>query len=201
MQHRVLTRWRLTLSQACRVAACARAQEVLGRAVCVDDLVADFDAEPALVSRCLREMVAREFVQIALVPAACAGRRCRFYVVSARWYLAARAMRRAGCLPGVCCVCGSQNAVAFPFLRRFFCRDCLMEVHRDDYKDTRERAGAAGRRAGRVVGGRPVRRRGALGGDGGPVPGAGSSEAEGGRHPARDSVPPAPIQLAAAAGR
>lgn len=147
----------LTTHQLCRLATCSRCQEVLGRAVSVGDLLEELDAEPALVGRFLRDMVARRYMRRAKPPML--GRRCSFYVVTARWYILADELRTIGRLPGVCCVCGKLEAVAFPFMRRFFCRDCLMEAHRDDFPtEATSCAAETGRRAPKRVGRRPVRR-------------------------------------------
>lgn len=124
----------LTLHQICRLASCARAQERLCRPFFIADVMPEFDAEEALVGRFLREMVARGYLQESPRPPEFWRRRSKFYVVTTRWYIVSDGLRVAGCLPGVCCACGADSAVSFPFLRRFFCRDCLMEAHRDDYK-------------------------------------------------------------------
>jgi hypothetical protein len=140
--HAAIVSSRLTLHQMYRLAACARVQEDLGRPVCIEDMLPELDAEDALVGRFLREMVVRGFMRAAPRPEVFARRRCKFYAVDARWYVIADTLRAEGCLPGVCCECGSMRTVAFPFLLRFFCRDCLMEAHRSDYPELNALASA-----------------------------------------------------------
>lgn len=189
----------LTTHQLCRLATCSRCQEVLGRAVSVGDLLAELDAEPALVGRFLRDMVARRYMRRAKAPMA--GRRCSFYVVTARWYILADDLRAIGRLPGVCCVCGTLEAVSFPFMRRFFCRDCLMEAHRDDFPaEETSCAVAPGRRAPERLGRRPVRRSRPMVRDSRPVPNQDQGAPEGGSDPAwiwwrRENVLLFPVEI------
>jgi hypothetical protein len=115
----------LTMTQAFRLAMCARAQERLRRPVCFDDLAHVLDVEGALAARFLREMERRDFLVMVATPVGIWGRRCRWFLMGARWRLLVREFAAQGLAPGVCAVCGEREPLPFLFRGRFLCRECL----------------------------------------------------------------------------
>ena len=117
----------LTLHQLCRMAACRQVEHDLCRAINVDDVAEACDIERTQAGRFLRDMERRGLFVRTVGPT-----RHVYYGVTASWLAISILLRQEGRLPGQCCRCGGRS-VPFPFLRRFFCEDCLMGVTRDEY--------------------------------------------------------------------
>lgn len=115
----------LTMTQAYRLAMCAREQERLRRAVCFADVAEVLDVEGALAARFLREMARQGFLVAARPPVLIRGRRCRWFAMGARWLALVHTLAQVGLTPGVCCVCRAREPLPFLFRGRFFCRECL----------------------------------------------------------------------------
>ena len=118
----------LTLHQLGRMAACWQLQSARHRPFSIDDIAEACDIDHTQAAR-----FAREMVRLQLLVSVPGNGRYRLYLVTSRWRMICDKLERLNRLPGVCCVCGKPS-VAFPFCRRFFCEDCLMIAHRDDFK-------------------------------------------------------------------
>lgn len=115
----------LTMTQAYRLAMCAREQERLRRAVCFDDLADVLDVEGALAARFMRQMARHGFLIAARPPVLIRGRRCRWFLMGARWAALVHTLAQIGLTPGVCSVCRTREPLPFLFRGQFFCRECL----------------------------------------------------------------------------
>lgn len=112
----------LTLHQLCRMVACWRIEADHGIPWTVDEAAEACDVERTQAGRFIRAMQRRGL--LALVRGQ--GRAYR-YEVTIAWMAIAERLQAENRLPGRCCVCGDRS-VSFPFLRRWFCADCLMIV-------------------------------------------------------------------------
>ena len=129
-----MARGRLNGYQLCRLAICARVACTLRRAVAIVDVADALELEITQAGRFLRQMQRLGYLERREAPRGAVQSRAAYYGVTQRWSRLIRLLRLAGREPGRCCVCGSTDTVPYPFCEHFFCRDCLMEADRDDYR-------------------------------------------------------------------
>lgn len=120
----------LSLHQLCRMVECWRIETERQRAWTVDDAADACDVERTQAGRFIRSMQRVGLIERApALPRVPGQPRVRLYryQVTVIWLGIAARLRAENRLPGRCCLCGDRS-VPFPFLRRWFCADCLMVV-------------------------------------------------------------------------
>jgi len=110
------------------MAACWQMERDKGRPINVDDVAEVCDIERTQAGRFLREMESRGLFRRTI-----GATRHVYYGTTPYWIAVTVLLSSKGRMPGRCCVCGGRS-VPFPFLRLFFCEDCLMIAHRNDHK-------------------------------------------------------------------
>jgi len=127
----------LTSHQLCRLAVCARVFHKIKKPFCVLDIFEELEMERTHVGRFLRLMSKLGYLKRVKAPRDCVQPRAAYYVMTPMLNSLRVLLKLQGREPGVCCVCGVQNIIPYPWRKRFFCRKCLMEAKRVNFPKIR----------------------------------------------------------------